>query len=40
MNENKFGSAKKPLKSKSNAVKLVDGKVVDNLNEKKNGTFL
>ena len=31
MNENKFGTAKEPLKPKSNAVKLVDGKVIDNL---------
>ena len=34
MNENKFGTAKNPLKSKSNAVKLVDGKVIDDLAEK------
>jgi len=30
MNENKFGTAKEPLELKSNAVKLVDGKVIDN----------
>lgn len=35
MNENKFGIVKEPLKPKSNAVKLVDGKVVDNLDEEK-----
>lgn len=30
-NKNKFGTAKEPLKPKPNAVKLVDGKVVDDL---------
>ena len=35
MDDNKFGTAKEPLKPKSNAVKLVDGKVVDNLVEGK-----
>ena len=35
MNETKFGTAKEPLEIKSNAVKLVDGKVVDNLEEGK-----
>jgi hypothetical protein len=35
MNEKKFGTAKEPLELKSNAVKLVDNKVVDNLDEGK-----
>ena len=36
MNENKLGTVKEPLKTKSNAVKLVDGKVKDDLNDNKN----
>ena len=35
MNETKFGTAKEPLEIKSNVVKLVDGKVVDNLDKRK-----
>ena len=36
MNENEFGTAKEPLETKSNAVKLVDDKVKDDLNDNEN----